>query len=60
MTGAYAAIGAVMMAVAAIFFARAGKDAEPAQARRARLVGGVFAFAGLLFIAAGLVAILND
>ena len=53
MTGAYAAIGAAMLALAIVFLGRAGKAADPAQARGARMIGLIFILSGLAFIAAG-------
>ena len=60
MTGAYAAIGAAMLALAIVFLGRAGKAAEPEAARKARLAGALFLAAGLLFSAAALIAIFKD
>ena len=53
MSPAFFALGAAFAAISVPFFARAGKAAEPAQARGARFVGILFVLAGLAFIAAG-------
>ncbi|MDP8994119.1 MAG: hypothetical protein M3N07_03910 [Pseudomonadota bacterium] len=60
MNAAYFAIGAALAAISVVFFARAGRTAEPAKARGARLVGALFVLAGLFFIAAGAISLAKD
>ena len=60
MNPTFFALGAVFAAVSTIFFARSGKGAEPAKARGARLVGGLFLAAGLLCMAAGFITMFKN